>query len=331
MSNKIIGLTPGSELGVGPQLMIKALLDPRLAQGEYFWCGDKASLELAAKQASQKINFLSSSRVEFKEGLCINFLASASPNTDNLSRQAWFLKQAALLGLDGTINALVTGPINKHALKYLGAGFTGQTEYFAQQWPVINQKPLMAFMGGPFILSLMTTHVPLKDVAKNLTIKNILEHMGTLAKSCARLLDKNLAEVKIHVLGLNPHAGEQGLLGKEEQEIIEPAIKMAQDKGILVEGCFAPDGYFAYFHGKKALPDALIAMYHDQGLIAYKLLSHGASVNVTLGLAIPRTSPAHGTANDLVYNNQASPESTINAILSAQKLAGISKLKTGIL
>lgn len=335
MSKKIIiGLTPGSESGVGPELMIKALLDPRLLEGEYFWCGDKASLELAAKRASQDINFLSADQAKLANGLKINFLSYSAPSPDILARQAWFLEQGANLGLHGNIHALVTGPINKHALRYLGSGYlAGQTEYFAQKWPVLNQKPLMAFMGGPFIMSLMTTHVPLKDVAKNLSINIILEHLEALAKLCTKLANKSKDKVIIHVLGLNPHAGEEGLLGSEEQEIIGPALKIAQNRGLLVSGPFAADGYFAYFHEHKLenRPDALVAMYHDQGLIAYKLLSQGASVNVTLGLALPRTSPAHGTADDLAGKKLASPESTINAILSALKLARMSDLKTGIL
>jgi len=324
---KIIGLVPGSESGVGPELMIKALSHPQLRAGDYFWCGDRASLELAAKRASQIVTFVSSDKAMLERGPCLNFISYSPSSTDILERQAWFLEQSAALGLHGKIDAVVTGPINKHALEHLGMGhLPGQTEYFAKKWPAQNQKPLMAFMGGPFILSLLTTHIPLKNISQSLSIPMILDHLISLAALGAPLVNKSKNKFLIHLLGLNPHAGEQGLLGTEEQEIILPALKKAQSHGVLVDGPFPADGYFAYFHDHilRNKPDALVAMYHDQGLVAYKLLSAGASVNVTLGLNLPRTSPAHGTADRLVGLNIASPLSTINAIICAHKLARIS-------
>ena len=228
MSHKIIGLTPGAESGVGPELMIKALKDPRLSAGEYFWCGDKASLLLAAQRASQEVSFVGLDKAKLA-GARINFLPYSPSNTTILARQAWFLEQAIALGLKHSFHALVSGPINKQALSYLNLGYlAGQTEYFALKWSLENQKPLMVFAGGPFFLSLMTTHVPLKDVAKNLNINKILEHLDSLATSCAALVGKNKNQVLIHTLGLNPHAGEQGLLGVEEQEVIIPALKIAK-------------------------------------------------------------------------------------------------------
>ncbi len=130
--------------------------------------------------------------------------------------------------------------------------------------------------------------------------------------------------MSIAVLGLNPHAGEGGLIGHEEQEIITPAIAAAQAKGINVHGPIPADGFFGYYHliKKSALPDVVVAMYHDQGLIPYKLLAAGNAVNVTLGLTIPRVSPAHGTADDLVGKNLACRASTLQAIKTAILLAG---------
>jgi 4-hydroxythreonine-4-phosphate dehydrogenase len=169
-------------------------------------------------------------------------------------------------------------------------------------------------------MSLVTTHVPINQVAGLITQEKLENHIRKIAYYSETLLSKKLHNIIFHVLALNPHAGEAGLLGCEEQEVIIPVLNSLRKNNLNLKGPFSPDGYFAYFNNLEVKPDILIAMYHDQGLIPYKLLSSGNAVNVTLGLRIPRTSPAHGTADDLVGKNIASPLSTINAVITAAKL-----------
>jgi 4-hydroxythreonine-4-phosphate dehydrogenase len=184
-----------------------------------------------------------------------------------------------------------------------------------------GQKPFMAFLGGPFILTLLTTHQPLASVSRTLTSESIVEHLTAVARYGQKITKK--PHLKITVLGLNPHAGEGGILGSEEDQIILPAIQHANKLGLDVVGPVSADGFFAYFHKipKERLPDVVVAMYHDQGLIPYKLLTKGVAVNVTFGLKVVRTSPAHGTATQLTEKNLACVKSTKMALKTAIKLA----------
>lgn len=313
----IIGLTPGSESGVGPELMLRALHDNAIKSKHFFWCGDKRSLELAAQRIDKKLSFANKEAL-LANGTRLSFLAE-SETLDPLKRQAWFLKKASELGLSGQLGALVTGPIEKAALGYLG-DFPGQTEYFAKLWGKPETKAFMAFTGGPFTLSLVTTHLPLARVSKHITASLVHDHISELVRALAPLLNKEREAVSIDVLGLNPHAGEGGLLGEEEQELIAPALDTLRNKGYKVQGPLAADGYFAYLE-QKHYPDAVVAMYHDQGLIPYKMLSKKDAVNITFGLKIPRLSPAHGTASNLVGTGLACMRSTLKAILLAEQMA----------
>lgn len=224
------------------------------------------------------------------------------------------LMHAIKLAQAGEIQALVTGPVHKSILQNIdGKSYPGQTELLHSYLSVDDKPPLMVFVGGPFILGLATVHVPVKQVSQVITRELLTQKLERLISGSAQMLNKPEKEVRIAVLGLNPHAGEEGLLGDEEILVISPVIQAFQQKGYLVQGPFAADGFFGYYRGDF---DCVMAMMHDQGLGPYKLLAHGKAANMTLGLRIPRASPAHGTADGLVGTGLASPESLIAAIES---------------
>ncbi len=317
---RALALVPGSEGGVGPELLLRALQDEHLLACDYYWCGDKASLDLAAKRSKIQLKFSSTHQAQLPQGSVIHVAKDLVRSAGEHERQAIFLKNSVDLAQSGLVHAIVTAPIEKAALAFLPGGpWPGQTEYFSHH--LGSGKAFMAFLGGPFMMSLLTTHIPLSQVSSELSSSKLLRHLKQVSEQCANILGKKPAEVSIAVLGLNPHAGEHGLLGREEIDHLIPAIKDAQDLGLDVSGPWAADGYFAYFNRESPPHDAVVAIYHDQGLIAYKLLSEGTAVNVTLGLSIPRTSPAHGTAHDLVGTGKASYKSTLKAIEVAMRLA----------
>ncbi|MDT8308563.1 MAG: 4-hydroxythreonine-4-phosphate dehydrogenase PdxA [Bacteroidales bacterium] len=209
------------------------------------------------------------------------------------------------------VDVLVTGPINKKNIQREKFDFPGHTEYLAKSFNV-NQV-LMLMVCDDLRIGTVTGHLPLSEVVEKLTINMILDKIRILDASLKQ--DFSIRKPKIAVLGVNPHAGDGGLLGKEENEIIIPAIKKAHSEGVLALGPFAADGFFGSSQFKKF--DAIIAMYHDQGLIPFKTLAFEGGVNYTAGLPIVRTSPAHGTAYDIAGKDSASEESFRQALYLA--------------
>lgn len=228
----------------------------------------------------------------------------------------------ALLSLDQAvddlkkhnIDVLITAPINKSNIQSANFNFPGHTEYLAQKFA--KKDFLMLMVADNLKIGTVTGHIPLKDVASGLSKDLIINKIKILNKSLIE--DFAVRKPKIAVLGLNPHAGDCGLLGKEEQNIIIPAINSAFEENILAFGPFPADGFFGSNEYKKY--DGVIAMYHDQGLIPFKTLAFDAGVNYTAGLPIVRTSPAHGTAYDIAGKDIASPESFKEAVLLAVKI-----------
>ena len=210
------------------------------------------------------------------------------------------------------IDALVTLPINKDSIQGQEFNFRGHTEYL-QDRTGNNHKALMILASEGLRVALVTTHLPLSEVAGNITSELIIEKINTLDKSLKR--DFFIDNPRIAVLSLNPHAGENGLLGKEEKEIIEPAIQKCLEKDILCSGPYAADGFFGSRRYKDF--DAILAMYHDQGLVPFKTIAMDSGVNFTAGLPIVRTSPAHGTAYDIAGKDEASDESFRQALYMA--------------
>ncbi|USN51754.1 MAG: 4-hydroxythreonine-4-phosphate dehydrogenase PdxA [Myxococcales bacterium] len=317
-----LALCPGSENGVGPELLLSSLLHHNF-NANFIWCSDKLSLERAAFRNKSTIEFLSNNKVCLKPGLTLEYLRDYPSALNTSQRAALSLKNAVDLALSKKINAIVTGPVEKADLSSLLDGpWPGQTEYFSHHLSKPGQKAFMAFLGAPFIMSMMSVHSPLKKIPQIINKDAVIKRIFALAHESSIILGKNAKKINIAVLGLNPHAGENGLLGAEEIEHIIPAIKICNEEGYNITGPHAADGFFAY-HQRYA-PDVVLAMYHDQGLIPYKMLAHNA-VNATLGLSVPRTSPAHGTANELVGSGNASFESTSKAIELAIKLADSSR------
>lgn len=218
------------------------------------------------------------------------------------------------------IHALVTAPINKHSIQQIRQEFKGYTEYIA--WK-LKEKPLMVFVGNNLKIALTTIHTPLQSVSKYITKENIIEKINIFKQSLQQ--DFQIRAPKIAVLGLNPHAGENGLIGNEEKEQIIPAIQSFQDvKDVLVYGPFSPDAFFGKLMYKEF--DGVLAMYHDQALIPFKMLEFETGVNYTAGLSVVRTSPDHGVAYDIAQKFCANHQSMLNAIYTAIDILNNRKL-----
>jgi 4-hydroxythreonine-4-phosphate dehydrogenase len=283
-----IGITLGDPAGIGPEIVHSAINSGRLPQG-----------------------------VEYQ---CIGELAGSVPGkpTPESARAALAaMEKAAELVRADKINAIVTGPIHKARMAEVGFTFPGQTEFFAARAEVTNFAMLLT--AGKMTVALVTTHVPLREVAPALT-KSEVVRVGKLLASFLRYRGNH--RPRVAVAGLNPHAGESGKLGREEIETIAPAIELLRhgEKEADFDGPISPDTLF--FHLVRGHWDAALCMYHDQGLIPLKLHGFDCGVNVTLGLPFPRTSPDHGTAFDIAGKNMARPDSMIAAINLAVELCG---------
>ncbi len=223
--------------------------------------------------------------------------------------------QACNLASIGKIDAIVTAPVSKNAMKMAGHNYAGQTEVIEQYLAKTHQRAEMLFVCENFSVFLMTRHVAIKDVNKYIKKDAIIDKIERLYTSLR--IQLGIQNPKLAVCALNPHAGENGMFGSEEAEDIIPAINELRQKGINVEGPFPSDSLFAKCVLEECSYDCYVAMYHDQGLIPIKLLAGESCVNTTIGLDAIRTSPAHGTAFDIAGRNNANPESMINAIKAA--------------
>ena len=211
----------------------------------------------------------------------------------------------------GHIDALVTAPFNKKAMQMANFPFVGHTEYITH---ILEEKEsLMLMVSDSLRVGLVSNHLPIKEVAKAITTEKVLRKLLIMAETLR--IDFNLERPTIAVLGLNPHAGDEGAIGTEEADIIRPAIEQAKNKGVLAFGPFPADGFFGSGQFRKF--DGILAMYHDQGLVPFKAISFGAGVNYTAGLAVVRTSPDHGTAYDIAGKGEADESSMIKAIYLA--------------
>lgn len=211
----------------------------------------------------------------------------------------------------GLIDALVTAPIHKKSMQLAGFGHVGHTEYLTQEFKAADSLMLLA--SDALKVGVVTAHLPLKDVASSITKEAIVSKLLILNESLK--IDFGAGRPNIAVLGLNPHAGEEGMLGDEEEKIIRPAVIECKKKGMMVFGPYAADGFFG--SGRFNKFDAVLAMYHDQGLIPFKALTFGSGVNFTAGLSCIRTSPDHGTAFDLAGKNLADHSSFLQSMFLA--------------
>ncbi len=211
------------------------------------------------------------------------------------------------------IDAVVTTPISKAEAAKAGFNHPGQTEYFSNLYRVQGREPFMLLMSDNLRVALVTKHTALKDVASQITTQRVVDTIRSLSRTL--VVDFRVSSPKIAVLSLNPHCGEGGMFGNEEQSYITPAIEIAQNEGIYAFGPFAADGFFGSESYTKF--DAIVAMYHDQGLAPFKALAFDSGVNYTAGLPVVRTSPAHGVGLDIAGKGIASANSLRSAIYAA--------------
>ena len=319
-----IGITQGDTNGIGWEIILKALADPRMT--ELFTPVVYGSPKAAAyyRNTVAEIEAFSfnpvASAAEARRGkanlVACGETADIAPGkpTPEAGRAAVEALCAAMRDLKaGYLDALVTAPFDKETVQADDFRYTGHTEYLAAE---LEGEAMMILCSDVLRVGLVTKHIPVSEIARNITKERIVRDLDTLRR--ALIEDFGIVEPRIAVMALNPHAGDGGLLGREEQEIIRPAIVEAFSKGVLAFGPFAADGLFA--GGGYAKYDGILAMYHDQGLAPFKSLSPDG-VNFTAGLSAVRTSPDHGTAFDIAGKDKADPQSMRNAIYAAIDIA----------
>ena len=309
-----IGLTLGDPAGIGPELVLSALAAPELRNDAHLIVYGNATLLQRVAQAAHLA--WPSDVLDFPFADAASLLPGRVQAACGRIAATW-IEAATRDAQAGRIDALVTAPINKQALHLAGVPYPGHTEMLAALTGAT--RTAMLFWSPDLIVSLATIHLPLADVPRMLTRERVLDTIRLTADACARF---NRTDRPIAVLALNPHAGEQGLFGREEQTVIAPAIAAAQAEGIAVLGPLVPD--MAFGDEARRRYSAYVAMYHDQGLIPFKMLAFADGVNVTLGLPIVRTSPDHGTAFDIAWQGAANPSSLFAAIRCAARLVATS-------
>jgi 4-hydroxythreonine-4-phosphate dehydrogenase len=318
----IAGITQGDINGIGYEVIIKALMDPMI--NELCVPVVYGSPKVAAyHRKALNINNFSFNNIRVAEEANHKKANMVNCLDDNvrveLGKSTTHGGECALLALEkaiedlkaGKINVLITAPIDKHNVQSDTFNFPGHTEYLKSKFGV--DEALMFMIGESLKIGIVTGHVPLNKVSELITIESVLKKIKLMNHSL--IFDFGVRKPRIAVLGLNPHAGDNSLLGAEEAESITPAIQKAQQDGILAFGPFPADGFFGA--GSFTKFDGILAMYHDQGIIPFKALSFDTGVNFTAGLPVVRTSPVHGTAFSIAGKGEASESSFRQAIFLA--------------
>lgn len=316
-----IAITTGEPAGVGPELTVQALRDAaqRWPDAHFTVLGDAALLDArAAAVGADRATLAGGTQVSVAHHALAAPVQAGRLDAAN-GRYVLGLLDAAIDGaLDGRYDAIVTAPLQKSTINDAGVPFTGHTEYLAERTHTQRVVMMLAGTGDkPLRVALATTHLPLKDVSAALTIDGLVETLAIIDRDLRR--DFGLAAPRILVTGLNPHAGENGYLGREEIDVISPALARANAQGIDARGPYPADTLFQPRHLADA--DCVLAMFHDQGLPVLKFATFGEGINVTLGLPIIRTSVDHGTALDLAGTGRADPGSMIAALDTAVTMA----------
>jgi 4-hydroxythreonine-4-phosphate dehydrogenase len=316
---KTVAVTMGEPGGIGPEVALKGVAvmqdecvpvlvgDPEVFKTALETLGVSLALKSVAEPRGHEpdtIQLIDTGRAEYKVG---------EPTAGGGKASVEAIKKAVSLALEGKVHAVVTAPISKEALKMAGYQWPGHTEMLAELTG--TRDFTMMLVGGALRVILVTIHVAIEDVPSLITKEAVLRALR-LAGHAARMLD--IRNPMIAVAGLNPHAGEAGMFGKEERDVIVPAIEAAKAEGIPASGPYPPDT--VYFRAARGEFDLVVSMYHDQGLIPLKLLAFEEGVNVTVGLPIIRTSPDHGTAYELAGKGEADPSSMIAAMNLALRL-----------
>jgi len=323
-----IGLTLGDPCGIGPELWVRVLSERLAGQAassdpELWLYGDAGVLERAAAGLGLSSEWRACRRMlRFHEVTALRPDESqpGQPTAASGAAQVAYLEAAVAAAEAGALAGLCTAPIHKASARAAGLGFPGHTELLGARLGREPAEPAVMMLCGPSLrVALATIHLPLSAVATSLTVDGLTQLLCTTAQALRN--DFGIASPRLWVAGLNPHAGEEGHFGDEEMRVITPAIRAARARldglfDVTFEGPLVPDALFRpAVHGKAGQrPDAVVAMYHDQGLIPLKLLDFDQAVNVTLGLRVVRTSPDHGVAHDIASRYNARPHSQAAAL-----------------
>jgi len=323
MANQIkVGITIGDINGVGLEVIIKALSDAKVYSNSIpIIYGSSKSVSFHKKACLQDdFNYLAVKDASEAKPKKVNLINCWTEEVNivlgeknaNGGKYALLSLETAMADLKaGKIDVLVTAPINKDCVKEAGFKFAGHTEFLADATEA--EDVLMFMIADELRVGVVTGHVPLKDVAALITPEAVEKKLRMMLKSLRQ--DFLINKPRIAVLGLNPHAGDRGTIGSEEMDIINPVITKLRDEGELIYGSYSADGFFGSSNVK--IFDAILSMYHDQGLTGFKSISFDEGVNYTAGLSIVRTSPDHGTAYDIAGKNKASARSFRNAYFLA--------------
>ncbi len=320
----IIGISIGDYNGIGPEVIVKALNSTELLKSAIFVIyGSSFLLNNIKKQLqANEFNFQKIKSVNEATDKQINIIniTEAELNIDLgvvTSEAGLFainsLKNAVNDLKQNKLHALVTAPINKANVQSSDFNYAGHTDYLAAEFGISTSKYAMMLVSDELKVSLLTEHISIQKVSEHLTEKHIIEKIVVINNTLKS--DFLIQKPRIAVLGLNPHAGDQGVIGKEELQIINPAIVKLNEQGVLCMGAYSADGFFANKMYKKF--DCVVASYHDQGLIPFKSISFNEGVNYTGGLPIIRTSPDHGTAYDIAPKYVADENSFRQAVYTA--------------
>lgn len=323
----IIGFTMGDPTGVGPEICVKTAIHPEVtSRARIVIFGDKGVIAKAAKMINPDIRVQEISKlttfvpadgviyVRNISNLNTERLKPGKPDKNCGKAMVNYIREATTSAMRGEIDAIVTGPINKEIINEAGFHFGGHTELLAELTGAKNYAMMMA--GDKLKVVLVTTHIPLRDVAVNITPGKVLKTIKLAHHAMIEYF--GVKQPTIGVCALNPHSGESGLFGEEEQEFIAPAVINAKHAGIKAEGPLPADTLFYFaLQGKY---DVVVCMYHDQALIPLKMLHFTDAVNITLGLPIVRTSVDHGTAYDIAWKGIANPHSMIQAVKMAASI-----------
>jgi 4-hydroxythreonine-4-phosphate dehydrogenase len=319
----VIGITQGDINGIGYEVILKTLSESRVLDAfvPVIYGSPKVAAFHRKQLDIQGINLNIINSVEELNPKRINIINCSDDEIKvELGRSTVEAGKAAFAALEqatedlkkGALDAIVTAPINKKNIQSADFHFPGHTEYLEEKFGT-GTPSLMLLMNDVMRVAVVTGHIPVAEVSNAITKELIIEKLLVFNKSLKE--DFMIVRPRIAVLGLNPHAGDEGVIGDEEQKTIIPALKEAEKQGVVCVGPYAADGFFG--SGQFSKFDGILAMYHDQGLIPFKSISMDSGVNFTAGLSVIRTSPAHGTAYDLAGKNMASEDSFRQAIYTA--------------
>jgi 4-hydroxythreonine-4-phosphate dehydrogenase len=319
----VIAITAGEPAGIGPDLCV--LLAERKPAAHIVFIADQSLLSTRAAMLGRRLELtpFDAPALQRKRSPSLSILhhpiiESTMPGRLNARNSRYVLatlNSAARGTLANDFAAIVTAPVHKGIINDAGVAFSGHTEFFAEK--TNTQHVVMMLVGGGLRVALATTHLPLKEVAHAISISSLMQTLRILHQDLIRKF--GISNPRILVAGLNPHAGESGHLGREEIEVIEPALQQLRAQGMKLEGPLPADTLFTPKYLERT--DAVLAMYHDQGLPVLKMKSFGHGVNVTLGLPIVRTSVDHGTALDLAGTGQIDVGSMVAAVELAIDIA----------